>query len=187
MTSICLVRHGETDWNKKTKIQGWTDIPLNETGIKQAKNCSEHLAKENWDLIISSPLKRAKQTAEIINEILNVPLFTMEEFKERNYGDVEGMSRTERDETFPDRQYPNAEQLTDLMERAMKGIDIIHKKYNRKKVLLIAHGGTINAILAKLSDNKIGSGITKINNCSMTHIYHANESWHIKNYNIRTY
>lgn len=65
---ICLVRHGETDWNKVGKIQGHTDIELNENGIRQAYACAEYLNNAPFELIITSPLKRAKQTAEIIAE-----------------------------------------------------------------------------------------------------------------------
>lgn len=63
-TSICLIRHGETDWNVLGKVQGRTDIPLNSTGIVQAEKCAELLKLSKWDVIITSPLKRAKETAE---------------------------------------------------------------------------------------------------------------------------
>ncbi|WP_371931551.1 histidine phosphatase family protein [Bacillus sp. MMSF_3328] len=86
MTEICLVRHGQTDWNAEGRIQGRTDIELNEMGVRQAAACRDHLANENWDIIISSPLQRARQTAEIINQNIQKPLVLMEEFIEKSFG-----------------------------------------------------------------------------------------------------
>src|SRR5690606_40156857 len=92
ITTICLIRHGETDWNAQRRIQGRTDIPLNEKGIQQARECRDFLKNSEWDVIITSPLKRAKQTAEIINEALNIDLIEMDDFIEKSFGDVEGVT-----------------------------------------------------------------------------------------------
>jgi uncharacterized phosphatase len=96
------------------KLQGRSDIPLNSNGTLQAEQCRQFLKNSQWDLIITSPLKRAKQTAEIINKDLNVPLIEMEEFLERNYGDAEGMTINERLSAFPTKNYPNQEQRDSL-------------------------------------------------------------------------
>lgn len=96
MTRICLVRHGETDWNALGKLQGRTDIELNTTGRLQAEDCGRFLAATTWNLIITSPLQRAKRTAEIIQTYIHVPLIEMIAFIERSYGDAEGMSPEER-------------------------------------------------------------------------------------------
>jgi len=187
MTTIRLIRHGETNWNKEGRIQGKTDIPLNETGRIQAEECAASLKHSEWDIIISSPLKRAKQTAEIINKNLHLPIMEMSAFAERNYGDAEGMHFQERDKLFPNREYPNQESRASLTARVMDGIQTIHETYPHKKVLLISHGGAINAILAVLSDGKIGSGKTKLINASMSNIYHHEDKWHIKDFNQVTH
>ena len=109
MTAICLIRHGETDWNALGKLQGRTDIPLNETGKKQAKETGAFLKGSDWDVIITSPLRRAKETAEIINQYLGLEIIEMEDFIERNYGDAEGMPFEERMRLYPDKEYPNQE------------------------------------------------------------------------------
>lgn len=97
ITTICLVRHGETDWNACGRLQGKTDIPLNDKGRTQANQCGMYLAKSDWDVIISSPLKRAVETAEIISSYIVQPtILTMVEFIERDYGDAEGMTFTEK-------------------------------------------------------------------------------------------
>lgn len=183
ITTICLVRHGETDWNALGKLQGRTDIQLNETGIIQAEECSEFLKSFKWDVIITSPLKRAKQTAEIINKNLNVPLIEMKEFLERDYGDAEGMVLEERISAFPDKSYPNQEDRLTLNNRIMTGIQEINQRYEENKILLIAHGAVINAILAVLSNGMIGSGKTKLINACISNIYFHQDRWSIKDFN----
>ncbi|MGP4042444.1 histidine phosphatase family protein [Gracilibacillus sp. D59] len=184
MTSICFVRHGETDWNALGKIQGQTDIPLNNNGRSQADECGRYLQDSEWDLMITSPLLRAKETATIINKYLDLPLTEMEDFCERGFGDAEGMTVTERLQVFPDGIYPNQESFEALTERLVEGIRKIHKLHKGKKVLLVAHGAVINAILTHFSDGKIGSGKTKLVNGCINHIeWLEEESWKIKSYN----
>lgn len=83
---LYVIRHGQTDWNVAGKCQGMSDIELNETGIEQAKKVKEQIKKYNINLIISSPLKRAKKTAEIINEAINCPIEYDNRVIERGFG-----------------------------------------------------------------------------------------------------
>ncbi|MDV2888482.1 histidine phosphatase family protein, partial [Alkalihalophilus pseudofirmus] len=78
--------------------------PLNAKGIQQAKESGQFLKHSDWDVIITSPLKRARRTAEIINESLNIPLVEMDDFKEKYFGDAEGMTLEERRVAFPNHQ-----------------------------------------------------------------------------------
>lgn len=178
-----MIRHGETDWNAIGKLQGRTDIPLNATGILQAAECSEFLKSSQWDVIITSPLKRAKQTAIIINKNVNVPVIEMEEFLERGYGDAEGMTYEERTSSFPDKTYPNQEERTTLNKRIMEGIEKINQRHGDNKILLVAHGAVINAILAILSNGQIGSGKTNLINACISNIYLHQDKWLIKDFN----
>ena len=82
ITKICIVRHGETDWNAQGRLQGRTDIPLNENGKVQAMKCGEFLAQNNWDAVITSPLKRARETAEIIANYMGKSVIINEAFIE---------------------------------------------------------------------------------------------------------
>lgn len=183
MSIICLVRHGETDWNAIGKLQGRTNIPLNSTGIKQAKECSEFLSCSNWNIIITSPLKRAKQTAEIINSRLKLPLVEMDEFLERGYGDAEGMALKERLTLFSDGNIPNQEDMASLKSRVMDGLHVINKKFPVEKVILVAHGAVINSILATLSKGEIGSGKTKLVNACLSYIHFHEGEWKIIDFN----
>lgn len=95
-TFFCFIRHGETNWNQERRIQGRIDNILNETGKNQAKEVGELLKKEgiNWDIIITSPLKRAYETATIIQSILQPKLkvIAIPAFQEREFGKAEGMA-----------------------------------------------------------------------------------------------
>src|SRR5436305_12534 len=101
MTDLVLVRHGETEWNRLGRVQGLTDIPLNETGRRQAHQAGRRLSHEHWDGIASSPLARAAQTAEIIAREVGLPAPELvEALVERNYGDAEGLTGEEIDRRF---------------------------------------------------------------------------------------
>lgn len=180
---ICLIRHGETDWNFKGKLQGKTDIPLNETGKNQAVECKAFFTGSDWDLIISSPLSRAKQTAEIINEGLNLEIVEMPIFKERSFGVAEGLTIEEIKDKYPDGNYPGKETKESLKKRVMAGLEEINQKYPTKKVLLVAHGAVINSILNEISGGTLGTRKTKLMNACISHVQFLEEGWKIHNYN----
>ena len=94
LVSFFFIRHGQTDWNLKGMIQGWTDIPLNETGHAQARSAISILSGKGISRIVSSPLIRAHKTAKIINAHLNVPLLIIEGLRERSLGALEGTVKT---------------------------------------------------------------------------------------------
>ena len=88
---VYFVRHGQTDWNVQSRIQGQSDIPLNQRGIAQAKALAAQLKTLAIDCIITSPLQRTKQTAALLNETLQVPILEEEGLKERDFGEFEGV------------------------------------------------------------------------------------------------
>lgn len=184
MSQICLVRHGETDWNAMGKIQGRTDISLNATGKRQAEECAQYFSNSEWDRIVTSPLKRAKQTANIMNQSLQIPVIEMEEFVERCYGDAEGLTREERQRLYPQgKDIPNQEPRNMLAQRVMKGMQRIQEEYPNEKIILVAHGGVINTILAVLSNGEIGSGKTKLINACISNLHFMENQWKIQEYN----
>lgn len=179
MTVVCLVRHGETDWNVEGRLQGREDIELNENGKLQARNCGIYLKEENWDIIITSPLKRAKQTAKIIN----THVLPIQNFIERDYGEASGLTVDEREKLFPKRDYKNQEPRELLTKRVISGLDTIQRKHPNNKVILVAHGAVINAILAHLSNGKIGSGKTKLMTACISRIQYNQKQWRINEFN----
>jgi uncharacterized phosphatase len=183
ITSICFIRHGQTDWNKQGRLQGKTDIPLNDTGRKQAEACGKFLNATDYDVLICSPLQRAKETAQIINQHLNLPLIKMADFKERSFGDAEGMTTEERQKAYPSGSFPNQEKREEFNQRVMAGLEKINKKFPNKRILLVAHGAVINAILAEISNGEIGSGKTTLMNGCISNIRFKEKTWEIQNYN----
>ena len=98
MTLIYLVRHGETDWNLARRIQGSTDIPLNDTGRLQAERTGRLLARRSWDGIASSPLSRAFETGTIIADAVGIDpsrIDLLDSLAERRYGEAEGLDDRE--------------------------------------------------------------------------------------------
>mgnify|MGYP005787675381 FL=1 len=93
---ILVTRHGQTDWNALGKLQGQTDIELNNIGRQQAKETGKLIKDENIDLIITSPLKRAVETAKIINTNFKVNIVEDDRLMERKYGESEGLTKDER-------------------------------------------------------------------------------------------
>ncbi|RYL94332.1 histidine phosphatase family protein [Sporolactobacillus sp. THM7-4] len=184
MTKICLVRHGETNWNALGKLQGREDIPLNERGKEQAKIVGQYLKDTKFAAIYTSPLLRAKETAQTINLFIgNLPLIENSDFVEKDYGEASGMTTDQRDRRFPDGHIPGLESFEHIKARVMDGLAKIRKQHPDDQVLLVAHGGLINVILSVLSNGKIGTGKTKLFNTCINHIVSNGESWTILDYN----
>ncbi|WP_282060618.1 histidine phosphatase family protein [Bacillus pumilus] len=184
MTTICLVRHGETDWNAAKRIQGRTDIPLNDTGKWQAEQTGLYLKNARWDVVISSPLTRAKETAHLILKHVDAPLVIMDDFIERDYGDAEGMSFEERQKLFPDKQYPNMEPLETIQDRMVEGIEKVRAAYPNQQVLIVAHGAAIHALLTTLADEHLGLENTRLVNACLNYVEWKDGKWKVLDYNV---
>ncbi len=153
---IYYVRHGQTDWNLARKMQGGqTERNLNETGIKQAEETKNKLQNIKYDMVICSPMNRAKQTAEIIINGKDMPIIFDERLRERKLGELEGNPITEACEKqiwdYPlDYKINGGESLSEFEERILDFLRDIKKKYNDKTILIIAHGGIAKVIKAYL-------------------------------------
>ncbi|MDR0930986.1 MAG: histidine phosphatase family protein [Clostridiales bacterium] len=185
MAKICLVRHGETDWNLLGKLQGNVDIPLNKTGVEQAKSAGRVLSETGeWDVIYSSPYKRAKKTASIIAEALNLPnVVELDLLKERDYGDASGLTKQEVQNRWVDGNVPNQESREALRERVVNALDIIVSTAPNKNVIIVSHGGVINSILAYVSGDEIGSGKTVLKNACVSVLDYSDGLWKVDFYN----
>ncbi|MDR1328827.1 MAG: histidine phosphatase family protein [Oscillospiraceae bacterium] len=169
---ICLVRHGETDWNRAGKLQGLENIPLNAVGEAQAKSVSEFLAAYGkWDSIISSPLKRARKTAEIISAKLGIAVRENDLLRERDYGASSGLTARERKIKFPDGGEMSAagwEAAESVRGRVVTVLSAITGSGERKNTIIVAHGGVINSALAYVSNGEMGTGKTKLANACVS-------------------
>lgn len=143
---IYLTRHGQTDWNVQKKVMGRCDEPLNETGLKQAEETRDNLMNTKIDIILCSPLQRAKQTAEIINDVRNIPIIYDDRLIERDFGEFEGMQTNDFDfdgywDYYKNEKYNQAENIQNFFERIYNFLNDIIEKYQDMNVLIVAHGG----------------------------------------------
>ena len=147
---ILVTRHGQTEWNVEKRIQGRTDIELNDKGIEQADHTKKNLENEKIDLIICSPLKRAKQTADIINKDRNIPIIYDERLLEICYGENEGRLHNDFDydgfwNIINTHEYKDAENVNKFIKRVHDFLEDI-KKYEQENILIVTHNGVCRAI-----------------------------------------
>jgi uncharacterized phosphatase len=171
MTDLYLVRHGETEWNRLRRIQGLTDIPLNDTGREQARRTGMLLTRRPIARVYASPLVRARETAELIAAELGVAAPVLrEEFVERNYGAAEGMTFREIDQRYPPgMEVPGRETRDQVAARALPGLQAIAAAHPGESIAVVSHGGVIRAALMAAEPDW---GFTAITNGSV-HTFHV--------------
>lgn len=182
-TVICIVRHGETDWNAQGRLQGREDIELNDLGRQQAHKIAVYLGREHWDAVVSSPLKRAYETAQIIARLLSVSEIEVEEqITERDYGEASGLWPEDRKSRFPD-GIPGQEDFELLRQRAMSALERIVNTHLGKRIVVISHGALTNTILYTLSGGEFGSFKTRLKNGCINQIKVREGHWTVDFYN----
>ncbi|MCY1574907.1 histidine phosphatase family protein [Staphylococcus pettenkoferi] len=184
MTEICLVRHGETEWNQLGKLQGRTDTELDDNGIQQAKECAKALSGQQWSAIVTSPLRRAYRTAELIQEQLQIPLLEMEDFIERSFGTAEGMTVEERLTAYPDRIYPQQETEAHLEQRLRAALNKLQAEYPQGQVIVVSHGAVINYLLRTMCMHDMEIPRHSLVNGSMSTITLRDGAWHVQDFNM---
>jgi uncharacterized phosphatase len=175
MTLIYLVRHGETDWNLARRIQGSTDIPLNNTGRAQAAATGRLLARRDWDLVVASPLSRARETAQIIARELGMPEPTLlPEIVERQYGDAEGLDYEEIAERFPDdAPVPGRESREEVAARVIPAIVNLAEQNPGAAIIVVSHGGVIRSVLTSVAPDDPAITGGRIRNGSVHSLSHT--------------
>nr|WP_259545563.1 histidine phosphatase family protein [Heyndrickxia oleronia] len=186
MATIGLIRHGITDWNKLGKAQGVSDISLNDLGKIQAKKLGQRLSQdEDWDMLITSDLLRAVETARIIGNIINRPISSTDErIREINCGMIEGTTEEERINKWG-RNWRNLELGIENFENvATRGLDFLEDIecfYKNKRVLAVSHGALIGLTLQRLLPEEFQT--TYIENTSLTIVRKIKDQWQCQLYN----
>ena len=185
-THLGLLRHGQTDWNINFLLQGVTDIPMNQTGIEQVKLAAQAIRAEDWDVVLTSPLSRARQTAEIIagqhgyTEIIEQELLI-----ERSFGEAEGLSHEQWRAKYSNLDViPGGESRTQLAERSRLLLETIAQELAGKRVLAISHGALIRALIAIASNNELPRDGERLGNASLNVVKHIDNSWQVVNYSL---
>jgi len=182
-TTIGLVRHGITDWNIEKRDQGQTDIPLNETGIKQALALAERLQQEKWDYVYASDLSRAKKTAELIAAAWGIQVQTDQRLREIHCGEREGTTLEERISRFGPRcesMNLGVEAHESVIKRGLASVSDIIEQHAGKRILIVSHGTMIELILSQLIPEQANE---EINNTALSVIHHVNNHWTCELYN----
>lgn len=167
---LVLVRHGQSDWNRKNLFTGWKNPGLTDQGVSEAENTGEKLKEQgfNFDVMFTSELKRAQNTGEIILEKLNEPNLTTIKsvnLNERDYGDLTGMNKDEARAKFGEEQVhiwrrsydvppPGGESLKDTYDRVIPYFesDIMPELNDSKNVLIAAHGNSLRSLVKFIED-----------------------------------
>lgn len=186
MTTIGFVRHGITDWNIQRIAQGSSDIPLNETGREQARAIAGRLAQEEpWDVIISSDLIRARETAETIAAELEMPIDEIDpRIRELSGGLIEGTTEADRIERWGSdwrEQDLQREPLSAGIKRSAEAIQEAMEKYPGKRILMVSHGGLIGLALKNLLPDRFEKIV--LNNTSITILENVESKWECTLYN----
>ena len=157
MTTILLARHGETDWNREGRFQGWADPPLNATGRAQAVDLSVQLMAEELAAVYSSPLRRAYETAEVVAASRGLEPVTVDALREVDVGSWSGLSRAEIEQRFPEQYarwldygqgWEDGETYEQMVDRVVEALQELAEGRDGERILAVTHGGPMRAASA---------------------------------------
>lgn len=197
MTLLTLIRHGETDWNRDRRIQGTTDIPLNDAGRLQARDVALRLLPLLTDpqraVLVSSDLSRARETAEIIAGLWGAPAPRVSTgLRERAYGEAEGLTLDEFAARWGDgltREIPAAESREELLARALRALreelDRAATDHDADHVFVVSHGALLRTVLHHVSGGTLPAPGERISNGADVTL-EVDEHWRVRDLSGRT-
>ena len=173
---IALTRHGETEWNLTGRLQGSSDIPLNDTGREQAVQSASRFTAADWHAIATSPLSRAVETGGIIAAQLGLPVVgTYDDLRERHYGAGEGLTMEEVTRLWPDRDYTDLEDRHEVAARGLASLETIAREHPGRSLIVVAHGTLIRELLMTLTDAEVPA----IQNAATSIVERVDGQWRI--------
>ncbi|MBO1269562.1 histidine phosphatase family protein [Arthrobacter cavernae] len=182
LTTFALIRHGQTDWNAERRLQGATDIPLNDVGRGQARDAVEVLSGYEWDAIVSSPLSRAAETADLIAHGLGLSVTRrVPELIERSFGRAEGLQAGPELEALRiPGGFRGAESEDEAAGRGLTTLDALAEEFRGRRVLVVAHGTLLRVTLSRA----IGRTLQGIDNAvlNLAH-HHPVGGWELEYFN----
>ncbi len=183
-TILGLLRHGQTDWNVAGRLQGTSDIPLNETGIAQALAAANAIDPSEWDVLLSSPLSRASETAKAIAQVHGRHQHVIDDrFLERAFGEAEGWSYEEWKRLHdPAIGVAGGENLEQLEVRAIALLEAMVSEYAGKRVLAVSHGALIRKLVRIASNKQLPREGERFANTSLTKLISRDGEWSVLHY-----
>lgn len=177
---IYLIRHGETEWNLESRIQGREDIPLSPEGRRQSERCARGFSEVRLAAVLSSPLSRALDTARLLSGISGAELIVEPDLTERDFGSVSGRVI---DIFNPEKYASDMEPLDGVAARALM---VLRRQGERLSgdFAAVSHGGTINAVLRAVSGGEVGSGKTRLLNVHVNILEYDAGSFRVLGVNV---
>jgi probable phosphoglycerate mutase len=182
LTTFALIRHGQTDWNAERRLQGSTDIPLNDVGRGQARDAVAVVSGYEWDAIVSSPLSRAAETADVIAAGLGRTVARrMPELIERSFGPAEGLQAgPELDALRIEGGFRGAESEDEAAHRGLTALEALAAEFSGGRVLVVAHGTLLRVSLSRA----VGRTLQSIDNAALNLAHHhAVDGWQLEYFN----
>lgn len=182
LTTFALIRHGQTDWNAQRRLQGATDIPLNDVGRGQARDAVDVVSGYEWDAIVSSPLSRAAETADVIAAGLGLTVARrLSELSERSFGPAEGLQDgPELDALRIEGGFRGAESEDKAASRGLSALEALAEEFRGGRVLVVAHGSLLRVSLSRA----IGRTLQSIDNATLNLAHHhALDGWRLEYFN----
>jgi probable phosphoglycerate mutase len=191
LTRICIIRHGETDWNLEKRIQGHTDIPLNDTGRAQALAMAFAAAHQHFHAIYSSDLQRAWETAEALALREDHQVKTLPQLRERHFGIFQGLTVAQGAERHPaayahyvtrdpDYDFETGESLRGFAARVAEGLDWLVRHHHGQTIAAVCHSGVLDLIYRRATGRPLVSPRDfQIPNCSLNWFRWDGSDWHL--------
>lgn len=190
-TKVCIIRHGETDWNKEKRIQGQIDIPLNDTGRAQALAMAYNSAHFRFSAIYSSDLSRAVETAQGLSEREDLPTIQRHQLRERHYGIFQGISKDEAPAQFPDiyplyaardihYDFETGESLIDFSKRVLDIFDWLARHHENQQIAVVSHAGVLDIMYRHATGRPLHTERDfHIPNSALNWLHHDGQGWHL--------
>ena len=191
-TRVCIIRHGETDWNVEKRIQGHTDVPLNETGRAQALAMAFNAAHHRFHAIYSSDLVRTLETARVLAQREDQQVKLLPQLRERHFGIFQGITAAEAAALYPaayahyvardlDYDFETGESLRQLSERVADGIDWLVRHHGGQTIAAVSHSGVLDVVYRRATGRPLHTPRDfKIPNCGLNWFHFDGHGWHLE-------
>lgn len=190
-TRICFIRHGETDWNVEKRIQGQTDIPLNDTGHKQGLAMAFSAGHNEFHAIYSSDLMRALETAKMLAERRGLEVKTMLQLRERHYGIFQGITAAEGEQRHPeafacykardlDYDFETGESLKAFAARVEAAVAELLRHHANETIAVVSHAGVLDIVRRHATHQPLHTARDFIiPNCALNWFSFSEHGWHL--------
>jgi 2,3-bisphosphoglycerate-dependent phosphoglycerate mutase len=191
-TRICFIRHGETDWNVAHRIQGQTDVPLNETGRSQALAMAFNAARHEFSAVYSSDLRRALDTAKMVAERRGLEVSTMPQLRERHFGIFQGLTAAEGLQLNPaahacylardvNYDFDTGESMLRFAERVKEAVDSLTRQHPKQTIVVVSHAGVLEIVYRKATGRPLQTPRDfAIPNCALNWFNFDEHGWHLE-------